>query len=59
MPTTQTTETTRSFEKRVCSVLFLGRWGLIVLVCVSPAIVAELKRIVMDSEILKYDIWSV
>ena len=33
--------------------LFWG-WGLIVcLVCVSPAIIAELKRIVVDSEILK------
>lgn len=52
--TTPTTATTRSSEKRVRS-FFLYRPALLIdLVCVSDVLVAEIKRIVKDSEILKY-----
>lgn len=52
MPITPTIATTHSFVKKVC--LFNGY--KLMAVCVSPALIQELKRIVQDSEIMKYEL---
>lgn len=54
MRTIPTTATTPSFGKRVRYVIFLVSSFTDLLVCVSDALVAEIKRIVKESEILKY-----
>jgi len=56
MPITQITEMTLSSAKKVLSLLHDLIVGHLVdiSVCVSPAVIAELKRIVRDSEIMKY-----
>lgn len=56
MPTTRTTATTPSSAKRVRELLppSLHEHRLTVSVCVSHALVAEIKRIVKESEIMKY-----
>jgi hypothetical protein len=52
MPIIQITATTHSFVKKVW--LFFDK--LTCAVCVSPAVIQELKRIVKESEIMKYGI---
>ena len=57
MPIIPTTATTLSFAKKVCFTSFVD------IVCLSPALIAEVKRIVQDSEIMKYffatEIWLI
>lgn len=50
MPITQITETILLSEKKVCLYVLMR---LICAVCVSQALIEELKRIIRDSEILK------
>jgi len=55
MPTTLTIAMTPWSEKRVCEEThFLSRAWLTVTVCVSSLMIEEIKRIIKDSEILKY-----
>lgn len=55
MPITPTTAMTPLFEKRARSFSPLHEnYVLTLVVCVSDALVAEIKRIVKESEILKY-----
>lgn len=58
MPTTQTTATIPSSGKKVwiLNMLLLNIADQVV--CVSDALVAEIKRIVKESEILKYACFS-
>ena len=54
MQTIRITETTPLFAKRVCSKAIAGQKDTKFAVCVSSLMIDEIKRIIKDSEIVKY-----